>query len=47
MELLEGEPEEAQKTLSILAKLNEAEAAKIRAGPPARRRLKCPRVILA
>lgn len=31
-----GEPQEAQKMLSILAGLNDAEAGKIRAGPPAR-----------
>jgi tetratricopeptide (TPR) repeat protein len=31
-----GQPEEAQKMLTILANLNNAEAGKIRAGPPAR-----------
>jgi tetratricopeptide (TPR) repeat protein len=31
-----GKPEEAQKMLTILANLNDAEAGKIRAGPPAR-----------
>jgi predicted Zn-dependent protease len=31
-----GEPQEAQKMLSILASLNDAQAGKIRAGPPAR-----------
>jgi tetratricopeptide (TPR) repeat protein len=31
-----GQPDEAQKMLTILANLNDAEAGKIRAGPPAR-----------